>query len=129
MKTKLITLANGLVLVAHADYEPPTLEYKKFPDCCGAGEGWQQEIVPDSLFGICFSPACHIHDDCYDKGEATWADFHQSNGMFFRNILAIIKHVGNILNYFPALIAAGDYFLAVDTVGAIVYEHLHGELT
>ena len=129
MKTKIVKLNNGILLIARDGYEVPTLDYNKFPTCCGARNGWQEKLVPDKPIGISFSPACHIHDDCFENGLPTWSDFHQSNGMLFRNLFAIIKAKGTIYNIVAARLLAINYFLAVDTLGAIYYEKIHGNLT
>jgi len=119
METKLLVI-DHTTLVARIGYEPPLV----FPDCCGAGSGIGEKIIPETIFGIRVSKACHIHDDCFDNGEATWADFHQSNYMFLRNIIAIIVEESHPVFTWFRLVRAASFFYAVDTVGAKVYARL-----
>ena len=122
MKTKLIRI-DGVELVCRDDYDPPCDSLSFFPNCCGAGDGIGEKLVPDKILGVKISAACHSHDHCFEFGEPTWADFHQSNSMFIRNIINILraKSKWRILGYFRILMAA-TFFYAVDSVGAGVYK-------
>jgi len=124
MKTKLITL-DGVQLVCRDGYNPPHELLADFDNCCGAGEGLGEKLVPDKIMGVKISAACNIHDDCFEMGDATWADFHQSNSMFIRNIINIlrVKSKWRILGFFRVLMAA-TFFYAVDTIGAAIYKKL-----
>lgn len=127
MKTRVITI-EGVELIVREGYVPPYTKLQDFPDCCGAGEGFGEKVIPDKILGLNISAACDIHDDCFGCGEPTWADFHQSNSVFFRNIYKIIRTKSS--NRFIGtlrVISASVYFGAVDTVGSIVYRSLREE--
>ena len=120
MKTKVVYL-EGIDLVIHTSFSLPHDLIKDFPPSCGTkGLG---SIVPDSLLGLSISPACSIHDDCFDKSLPIWEDFHISNNLFIRNILSLILG-GNRYLIPPRIWLASTYFSTVDTVGTVSYTHL-----
>jgi len=87
IKTHL-ELFDGVVLSVPDNFVWPHLEFAGFPPCCGAGLGWGEKVVPETILGQSFSPACCLHDECYRLGK-TWADFRQSNMLFLQNMLSI----------------------------------------
>ncbi len=120
METKTITIER-ITLVVPITYPRPLGKLNDFPDCCGAGDGISNTVIPETLFGLRVSAACSIHDFCFKIADATWRDFHQSNYMFLRNLLAIISAKSNWLTMWFRVARASTYFMAVDTIGAKVF--------
>jgi len=107
----------------------PGMPLSELPHSCGAGHGIGDLIVPEKIFGIRVTPACSIHDLSWEYAEATWADFHQSNSMFFHNLLELVRVQS--ANVFMRKIRYGmavNYYLAVDTVGARIFCKEKGEV-
>ena len=95
----------------------------EFPAFCGAGSGFGEKVVPDSLLGIRMAPACFFHDICFSIGES-WADFHYANGAFRHNLLALIDHQAGPLRRWICRHVAMEYFTAVETAGALVFRDI-----
>ena len=82
----------------------PSWNYESFPDdCCGAGQGLQEKLVPDYVlwgarflrwFGfdlsIKISPACWIHDRDWEFASPCWDAFHDGNSRLYANIKSIV---------------------------------------
>lgn len=121
----------------------PRCLYDDFPDnCCGAGDGWGEKLVPDyilipqKLFSwhrsdryVKISPACAVHDMDWDFARPSWDDFHEANSRLFANVRGIIqartKLGSNTQNYalrFPAI-----YAQAVDTLGRKIFWNIKKE--
>lgn len=114
----------------------PNYSYACFPDnCCGAGKGFWEKIVPDYIHinsflvpgegpeDIKISPACWIHDTDWDLAAPTWDDFHAGNSRLFANIKAIVEKRtidGTPIQYY-ALRFPAIYAHAVDTAGRKVF--------
>ena len=94
MKTKLVLIEN-IEFVVPEDFKVPYRTIAEFHPCCGAGKGFGEWIVPETIWGLRISPCCYIHDKSWELAEPTWADFHQTNAMFLTNML--------IVNYQPAI--------------------------
>jgi len=106
------------------DFVWPTFSSKNFPPCCGAGGGWGEKLVPDSLIGINISPACFVHDWMYEYAPKDHDTFDQANSMMYRNILAIIAVKGkclSILELVTVVKEAGIYYEAICTFGGIFF--------
>ncbi len=117
MKTKHICL-QGVALEVPEGYDPPTSVLTEFPNCCGAGKGFGEKVIPETIWGLCISAACHIHDYSWEVAAATETDFKQSNSMFLRNIKNII--ITKSANGFTRAlrnIRAMTYYVAVEEVG------------
>jgi len=70
-----------------------------------------------------------VHDVSWEEAKATWADFHQSNYMFFANICSIIdSYSANRMTASIRKHIAFGFFDAVDTVGARVFRREKGEI-
>lgn len=115
---------DGVQLVRPVDPEfswgHPT--FVGFPTCCGAGKGLGDALVPDSWYGVCFSPACKVHDFMFDKVEASWAGFHYANSVFLCNLLAIANNYPcNRFKRQLLRVKAYQYYEAVNSFGAIVF--------
>jgi len=113
---------------------PWSMPYNTFPDdCCGAGKGIWERLVPDYIRiphlipcsltrKIKISPACWLHDLEYESG-TTWDDFHAANSRLYANIKTIIlKHTEpeSAAQYF-ALRSPAIYAQAVDTLGRKIF--------
>jgi len=118
-------LIDGVTLIAVRGRELPHIPLGEFPPCCGAGRGLQEWLVPDTIWGLRISAACQVHDDMFELGDASWDGFHQANGVFIRNIFAIIEAKSS--NAFMRAVRrhrALLYLDAVDTMGAKIYWNL-----
>jgi len=129
VKTAAINLNNTtLVIPVELAYlGEKLLERARECTYCGAGEGIGDLVVPEHILGCRVTLACLIHDKSWDLAEANWADFHQSNGMFIRNMNAIInEYSANRYTAFLRRQVAAVYFDAVESVGARVFADLKG---
>ena len=59
--------------------------------CDGCGTGWNEKIVPDTIYGLDIRPACCRHDYAYEVGltenDKSIADFE-----FLQNLLILIDN-------------------------------------
>jgi hypothetical protein len=55
---------------------------------CGPGSGWKEEIIPDTILGICITPACVIHDVEYHFG-GTQEEKRIADDNFLDNMMTI----------------------------------------
>jgi len=123
METKVVNVG-GVDLVVADGWFPKMKKLEEYPDCCGAGEGLGEKLVPDKILGLRISIACCEHDYSFEHAEATWAEFHAASFRFVRNIYAIIRAQSRWgLGLLRTLIAS-VYFYSVDTAGAKVFKRL-----
>lgn len=83
---------------------------------CGTA-GWKGKLVPDTMYGLCVSAACDIHDWMYTVGQ-TLADKEEADRVFLNNLYRIINAAGGwswLVN--ARLTRARDYFDAVHYFG------------
>lgn len=66
----------------------PPEEKERICNGCGT-KGLCGFIVPDTVYGLCITPACQIHDYQYHVGE-TIADKDSADRAFYNNMLRII---------------------------------------
>jgi len=108
----------------------PTLDFMwpvgatalNFPDCCGAGNGLGNYLVPDTFYGLCVSAACWIHDQMFTLAEATWKSFYFCNEIFLENLKRIIHfYSSNFVMRQLREIRAYEYFAAVALPGSICF--------
>jgi hypothetical protein len=128
MKTSTVCFSNGVSLICREGYIPPSFKMDLIKDCCGAGEGLGNLLVPDSILGLRITAACSIHDDWFENAGNTWEDFHQGNYLLFVNILTIIRELSAQWLKSIRMHLALIYFDAVDTLGVIVFKNLHGDV-
>lgn len=69
---------------------------------CGTG-GWKGDLVPDTIWGLCVTPACDIHDWTYAEG-ATSDDKDRADLTFLANMLFLIDDAAE-RSFFARLIA------------------------
>jgi len=132
METKVFNLVGPkgetVRLIAPVDTKFPSIHIEDYGPYCGAGKGIGNTVVPESIWGLRISVACFIHDTMWDKAERTWADFHQSNSVFLKNILTIIivcsrNGFMKRLRLYPAV----TYYNAVDSLGQVFWRDVGGE--
>ncbi len=90
-------------------------------DCDGCGTGWNEKIVPDSIYWLNIQPVCCIHDWRYGQG-GDEAAFHRANLEFLENLLAVIEAVDKW--WYPTTLArnrAMTYYNAVEELGLQVF--------
>lgn len=126
MKTKCIII-DGVELIVRDGYTPSHTKLNQFPACCGAGVGISQWAIPERMYFLRISAACEIHDNMFEHGAPTYAEFHQINGVMQKNLRAIIRAKSCWIMRYPRLIRAEEYFFAVDTAGIFVYKNLKKE--
>ena len=97
----------GLELPLHLD---------QFPDSCGPGNGLEEKLIPEVIWGLRVSPACWIHDRSWEYSKPCLEDFHISNAMFAWNLFSLIQEfpsriwVVNAVRFYRAT----TYFVAVN---------------
>lgn len=122
-ETKIVTI-DGVDLVAPVGWEPMYDRLDDFPDCCGAGDGLQERLVPEKILGLRVSAACSIHDFDFGSAPATWAAFHATSFRFARNLYAIVRGRSAWGLGLLRTMVVGVYVYAVDTKGAEVFQRL-----
>lgn len=119
-------------IIAPDNIEFPSMSIEHYSKMtrCGAGDGWGDKIVPESIWGIVVTLACFVHDFMWEISEATWKDFHHSNSVFMINIISIVQALSynNKWNPLKALrmYRAATYFNAVDSAGQKVFWKIKG---
>lgn len=108
----------GITLYAPEGYNPPN----EIPDCCGAGQGLGEALIPEKIWGLRISPACHIHD--YSWEVADREEFTFTNFLFLANLLILIWHGSGMAMYWVRSYRALTYFNSVQTVGKSVFRNL-----
>ena len=91
-------------------------------DCDGCGTGWNEPIVPDTIYGLSVKPACCVHDWEFMQG-GLYSDFEAANWRFFQNLLALINSVKAW--WYPKALArrrALLYYEAVERFGWEIFE-------
>ena len=120
---------------------PFHIPFDEFPvNCCGAGKGLGEWVVPDCVWvkpfapfavdrRIKISPACAVHDLGWELAVPTWDAFHEENSLLFANIKSIIvakteegSDERKYANRYPAL-----YAHAVDTAGRKIFWNMKRE--
>lgn len=88
---------------------------------CGPGKGWKEAIVPDTILGVCITPACIIHDCEYHFGE-TEEEKDMADENFLENMMAINNKDSR---FFPAKWLRRrimfDYYCAVADAGDLAF--------
>jgi hypothetical protein len=92
--------------------------------CNGCGpSGWKAGIIPDTVWGLCISEACNIHDWMYFVGR-TEADRLQADVLFLENLNALIeeKTKWGIMKFLRKM-RAKTYYTAVRKFGQKHFKH------
>lgn len=109
--------------------EFPAKDFDAFPPFCGSGD-IMTLLVPDTVYGLKISPACYVHDICFEIAEPTDEDFFKANMMFLQNLLSIIRSrtdwglVRHLRNY-----RAMTYYDAVSRFGERIFWRIKKEQT
>ena len=102
---------------------PHDLPLDKWPTFLGAGQGWGDDIVPDTIHGVYLNPAGLCHDVEWACSEKNLSAFMGANGRFFLNCVALI--LASDLSTWAkigALLRAGALYLtAVCTMGVLFF--------
>ena len=105
-------------LYAPLSYWEATEEQRKAVcNGCGAKGGVN---VPDSMYFLCVTLACNIHDWMYKEGK-TLGDFFFANAVFIMNLVILIVCYGSKFLAPLRLARATEYFIAVQTLGEKSY--------
>ena len=106
-----------MMLYAPLSYWNATEEQRKAVcNGCGAKGGIN---VPDTMYGLCVTLACNIHDWMFKEGK-TLGDFFFANAIFIMNLAVLIVSQSKWLAPFR-LARATEYFIAVQTLGEDSY--------
>jgi hypothetical protein len=115
-------------IVAPKGLEFPTVYVDEFGSFCGAGSGFGQIVVPETMWRLPISPACFVHDMMWDMAPPTWEAFHASNAIFLRNLLALIQvQSKSALLKRMRMYRAVTYYNAVDSFGKKIFWNLKDE--
>ena len=93
----------------------PVLPIEEFPHFCGAGSGFGEKAVPDSLLGLYTSAACFIHDCCFCLLSPERQNWYIANGILVLNMLMLIIVNGSKWLVIPRSLIALQYFWGVMT--------------
>lgn len=75
---------SGVVLSVHPLYTPKA-------ECDGCGSGWNEKLVPDTVYGLSIKEACCPHDFSYEFG-GTQEDKDIADLELLENTLEIINN-------------------------------------
>ena len=92
--------------------------------CNGCGSAQAKfDFVPDTIYGLSISPACHIHDWMYYEGK-TIDDKEEADRVFLNNMLRIINNQSaNKLICFLRRRRAVVYYEMVCNLGGPAFWH------
>ena len=82
---------------------------------CGAANA-KFDFVPDTIYGLCITPACNIHDWMYYAADPDIIFKREADRVFFNNMLRIIEDKGGFLKTARRRRAL-KYYLAVKYFG------------
>ena len=85
-------------------------EVAKICNGCGTA-GWKEKLVPDTVWGLCITPACQPHDWDYAAGRTKRCKV-RADKRFLMNMRKIVITAGGFL-MFPRLVRVQGYYLAV----------------
>lgn len=84
---------------------------------CGAGEGWGDALVPDTIHVVNISPACFQHDIDFCVSGRNWIAFMAANKRFRKNIVALTDAHLEGFHRYEAQVMAYAYYAAVTRLG------------
>lgn len=107
-------------------YAPP--EYWKLSEVerksyrCGPGRGVLEILTPETIWGLCVTPACAIHDFMYKEGPPTDQGKEEADLVFLNNMVRLIEAGTG----YPPLLRlrlrrARVYYQAVKLLGGAAY--------
>ena len=126
MITTISQTIEGVELITPSTFQFAQTTLMGYPNYCGPSTGFLEEAIPDTVNGVPFGPACHIHDVEWSlpRRYKSWNHFHASNSRFLRNLLALTDHFQEQLtfaDYMETERAALRYYKAVDLLGGFFY--------
>lgn len=93
----------------------PTLPLDEFPNFCGAGKGWKEKAVPDTMWNLSVRHNCFIHDICFTILPPRKVYWHLANYIMLVNDLETIRVRSNFLMRPLRSQRALSYFAGVET--------------
>lgn len=81
-------LAKKGILDCHPEFRTASKDWL-FDVVNGCGSGWNEKIVPDSIWFLYIGDCCAIHDDRYERGDSA-EDRKLADDEFLRNMYEII---------------------------------------
>ena len=120
MQLTQINFPNGIEQTCREGFTVPS----PIIPCCGPGSGWLEKVVPESILGICLTPACSVHDDMFKNADGGLLDFLQSNFILFWNICKLSKLSAK---WFALFGTAVVYSVCVCILGFPYYKTLHSK--
>lgn len=106
---------------------------KKARNCNGCGTaGWKGVLIPDSVYGLCVSEACNLHDWMYAIGTSR-EDKLKADNIFQDNLLALVRRDANRswigwLLKIPRSYRCFGYYMAVAESSASVHAFREAKL-
>lgn len=94
---------------------PDHLPLSDFPNFCGAGEGLQEWIIPETFYFQSQRHNCFIHDVTHTIFPPTRAGFYMSNQILLSNCLSTIRVKSNWFLKYPRERRALKYYDGVET--------------
>ena len=82
---------------------------------CGSAKA-KFDFVPDTIYGLCITPACNIHDWMYHLAPPDIIFKREADRVFLNNVLRIIEDNGGLLKWFRKRRAL-KYYLSVKYFG------------
>jgi len=123
--SRTYTVDGTQLLIPDSLTELPFSKLDACPDCCGAGRGLGEKLIPEKVFGLRISAACWIHDRDWELAEPTWDAFHAANGRLLHNMVQIITiKSSNMFIRTLRIYRPSTYFAAVSTAGAGIFKKL-----
>jgi hypothetical protein len=116
---------SSVVLWAPGEYWRLTHEEREaWLNGCGTESTWW---IPDTLWGLCVTEACNIHDFMYAMG-VDEADREQADRVFLNNLMRVIvsKTKNNFLKWLR-MRRAEKYYRAVRLFGGIAFWELKND--
>jgi len=108
----------------------PKVRLRDFPaHFCGAGHGFSEKIIPDTLWWffkkVKISPACLVHDLEYVFAPPTWDAFRASDSRLKDNIHNLVdSKIKGSWHRKAFYVMAAVYLLSVDMFGKYVFWEL-----
>lgn len=69
---------------------PYELPIDKWPTFCGAGDGWGDRAVPDSICGVRIACICYEHDISWAITDGSFSEFMKSNLRLYCNARSLV---------------------------------------
>lgn len=86
-----------------------------WPTFCGAGQGFGDWLVPDTIYGVRVAPACLQHDVEWAIADGSYKAFMTANCRFRRNLGAMVKIQLTGWRRSLAVARCNTYFLVVSS--------------